>query len=269
MNILKYLVNLLPLGLYLNLRRGVHQTKHTSQHHKSMIQREETKGGYSYKPFIDTKSIFIHIPKCAGVSVNNALYGNLAGGHLMLSQYVYIFTAAELQTYFKFTVVRNPWDRLVSAFHFLKKGGMNESDKRWAEDNLKGIDDFSTFVKGWLTRDKVDSYYHFIPQWKYFLHVHKDLKVDYFAFLENLDEDFHYIAKKIGATTSLSASNKSKHHDYKDYYDDEMISIVAEIYKEDIELLGYSFDNTSLPRQIMERNEKHNFPYSNAYGKLN
>src|SRR5580658_4759926 len=86
------------------------------------------------------KFIYIHIPKCAGSSVRRAL--QQAGATMTFEgaasedqrrsfkiQWLHHFTAASLQplvsryawkTYFKFAFVRNPWDLLVSFYHFHK-----------------------------------------------------------------------------------------------------------------------------------------------------
>ena len=78
------------------------------------------------------KFIFIHIPNTAGTSIEKALYDEscqlLPGewdydraryaplNHLTLQELVdsALLTPAQLQSYFKFCFVRNPWDRLVS-----------------------------------------------------------------------------------------------------------------------------------------------------------
>jgi hypothetical protein len=59
--------------------------------------------GHSFKGMVDTKSIFVHVPKCAGVSISEALYGNLGGGHTTINEYLYIFSPAEIELFFKFT----------------------------------------------------------------------------------------------------------------------------------------------------------------------
>lgn len=58
------------------------------------------------------------------------LFGNLGGAQLRIPHDQLIFSQREFEDYFKFTFVRNPWDRLLSAFLFLKKGGANKVDRQ-------------------------------------------------------------------------------------------------------------------------------------------
>lgn len=83
---------------------------------------------YSYKPLDNLKCIFVHIPKTAGISISRSIFGNLGGGHTKIRDYELIFSAKDFNNYFKFTFVRNPWDRIFSAYRFLKNGGINEED---------------------------------------------------------------------------------------------------------------------------------------------
>ena len=46
--------------------------------------------------------------------------------------------------------MRNPWDRLVSSFHFLRDGGLNEADQVWGRENLTRFADFDDFVRNGL-----------------------------------------------------------------------------------------------------------------------
>lgn len=83
-----------------------------------------------------SKIIFIHIPKCGGMTLQQIpcirhqtphFFGQ---GHIALSN-IRKQNPQKYKTYFIFTVVRNPYDRLASAFFYLKKGGMqNHYDKR-------------------------------------------------------------------------------------------------------------------------------------------
>ena len=107
--------------------------------------------------------IFIHIPKTAGISVTQALFGNYADGHTTIKNYKKKFLPQTVEKYFKFTFVRNPYDRLYSAYNFLKKGGMNAEDKQWADSNISEYNDFEDFVFNWLTKENAYGRTHFVP----------------------------------------------------------------------------------------------------------
>jgi hypothetical protein len=151
---------------------------------------------YSFKGFEENQCIFIHIPKAAGVSVNLELFHNLGGGHRWLRDYKLIYSKKELDQYFKFTIVRNPWDRLLSAYFFLKEGGFDENDKRWFEQNLSHYSDFEDFVVNWLRKKNIYSWNHFIPQFE-FVCINNKLAVDKFYKFEEIVQGINDIGRKI------------------------------------------------------------------------
>ncbi len=251
-----FVFGMLPSTLYLRLKHGAFKKKQPVEYQKLQQERQVvTEEGYSYKPFVESESIFIHIPKCAGVSINKTLYGNLAGGHKTLNQYVKIFTPDELQHFFKFTIVRNPWDRLVSAYHFLEKGGLSERDKAFFDSELKGYRDFNDFVLRWVSPENIHKAHHFRPQHHYILERYGKITLDFVGFVENMESDFAYIAKNLGKDCMVKSTNRSDHKKYTDYYTEETKQIVADVYQKDIALLGYNFDNTQLETQIKQRDE--------------
>jgi Sulfotransferase family len=225
------------------------------------LQRER-KGpndeGYTFRPFDEHRCIFVHIPKCAGVSVCTSLFGNLAGGHTTLRMYQIVFSPREYTEYFKFSIVRNPWDRLVSAYQFLKNDGMNDDDRTWAEQHLSGYPDFDTFVQGWLNETNVRKGIHFLPQSEFITNCRNQADLDFIGYFENLDSDFAHICARLGVTASLPRLNntRSRGKDFRTYYTDKTRRIVAEVYAEDISMLGYSFDNSSLAAQLAQRHSK-------------
>ena len=77
---------------------------------------------------------------------------------MTLKEYSTVFEPATFQSYFKFTFVRNPYDRLVSAFHYLKQGGMNEKDKAFKEQELSSFENFGDFVRNWITSENIWKY---------------------------------------------------------------------------------------------------------------
>lgn len=244
----------LPRRLYLELKwRDFKSSNPRMYENLQRKRRIVTSTSYSLKPFDDTKSIFIHIPKCAGVSVNRTLYGNLAGGHRTFEQYLGAFEPRNVLDYFKFTIVRNPWDRLVSAFHFLREGGFSEKDRALAESEFSAYSDFDAFVREWLSPENLWKFPHFTPQHHFILERQRKIKLDYIGLFENLEADFSDIARRIGIDGKLEGSNRSSHRNYRDYYTEETKAFVAGVYAEDIALFGYEFNNASLPAQLAAR----------------
>jgi sulfotransferase famil protein len=200
------------------------------------------------------KCIFVHIPKCAGTSVRQSLFGR-DGGHPPLENFRTMLPPEIFARSFKFTFARNPWDRLVSAFFFLKKSDLKRN-QRFNRRHLSAFNDFDSFVRQWVTRKNIWSFTHFLPQ-HHFLCIDKRLGVDFVGFYENLAEDFAIIARRIGKHTELREENRlgGRDKDYRQYYNEETRGIVAKVYAEDIALLGYSFDNSSLPDQLAARDK--------------
>jgi len=129
------------------------------------------KGKLSLRDFDREKCIFIHIPKTAGTSVNKALFGNRGGGHKSARYYKQIFGVSTYKRYFKFTFVRNPYSRLLSAYNFLMDGGYGEIHKKWVRENIIEYPTFNDFVIKWLNRENIYKRCHFFPQTHYICRV--------------------------------------------------------------------------------------------------
>lgn len=195
---------------------------------------------YKYNPD-EFESIFIHIPKTGGSSIFETLFSKKSNGHIRWNQYKQA-NNKKFQKYFKFAVVRNPWDRLVSAFFYLKKGGMHSIDKQWAKENIDEFTSFEEFVKRWLNKKNIYSGVHFKPQSYWICNENKKIMVDFIARLETIDQDFLFISNKIGSNKKIIKKlNTSPRLEYRKYYDDNTKNIVHNIYKDDIELFGYDF----------------------------
>lgn len=232
----------LPGKLQHSIRRMSFRLCHPRQFHKFSLMRSDPPGG-AIDTYLNHDCIFVHIPKCAGNAIEISLWGKRFGGHHTIWLYQMIFTPEEFSRFFKFSVVRNPWDRLASAYFFLKNGGMNEFDRAWADKTLSAFADFNSFVRGWVNEHNIETWVHFQPQTS-FLCLNGKLMVDYVAHMETLEQDFQYICRQlhIDGKTLHTVNARKKTADYRQHYTDETREIVARVYAGDINLFGYEFD---------------------------
>ena len=198
--------------------------------------------GYSLSGYKQHRCIFVRIPKCATRSISISLFGNKGGGHTDIGTYRVLF-GARFDDYFKFAFVRNPWDRVVSAYHFLKQGGVNREDRRWCKKHLSRYADFNEFVMGWLKPENIRLQIHFKPQYEFVQDTNGDMVMDFIGHYENLENDFMVVKEKLGMRKSLLFLNKTtaRKRNYRDYFSEETKRIVADLYSKDIASFGYNF----------------------------
>jgi hypothetical protein len=137
----------------------------------------------------------------------------------------------DLDGYFKFLFVRNPWARLVSHFH----GGWQHNPTLYRKDYT-----FKDYVSYITSPDLINSNRHWFVQ-------SSNLPLgdmNFIGKLENFENDFSFVCQKIGVTEKpflhINKSTK-KYEDYTLYYDKETRKMVAERYAEDINNFGYKF----------------------------
>jgi hypothetical protein len=227
--------------IYREIRQRYFAAKKIRQLKK--LRTHTTAAGYTLRSFDQYRCIFVHIPKCAGVSVCQSLFANLGAGHYPLTTYLKVFSNAEYAQYFKFTIVRNPWDRLLSAYLFLKQGGYNSADRRWGDQYLGVYDNFGDFVRNWVTPDNIRAWVHFLPQTDYLRAPDGATGMDFIGRFENLEADFGQICDRLGIAGRLDKLNigRGENRSYSEFYDNETRELVAEAYREDIVQLGYRF----------------------------
>jgi hypothetical protein len=204
-------------------------------------QLRKKTGDYSLKGFDELECIFVHIPKAAGISVNIALFGNYGGGHQTVRGYKRIFGPIVYRRYFSFTFVRNPYERLVSAWNFLNHGGFKNNEHNWAKKHLSGFTSFDEFVREWLNEKTIWSINHFKPQYSFVCDINLTPEVDFIGRVETIEKDFDYVCNKLKIENKLSLHNpgKSDNSNWHDYYTPDSLAKVYKLYKYDFEIFGY------------------------------
>ena len=194
------------------------------------------------KAFIVQKAVFVHIPKTAGISIVESIYGeNIEkGGHRKITHLSKLMPGS-MNEYFIFTIVRNPWDRLYSAYKFMMNGGINQYDENAFKSHLFLINSFEDFVMNWLNESNLKHIIHFYPQSWFLKNNFGKVEIDFIGRFECLASDFAEIAGKIGVKNKLKHLNKGDKGSYKKVYTKEMIEKVELIYKEDVERFNYTF----------------------------
>lgn len=198
-----------------------------------------------YSNYADTyRCIFIHIPKTAGISLSLTLFGKETN-HFFYHEYKKC-NKKKYKEYFKFSFVRNPWDRIVSIYHFLKSGGINELDRQWAEKNIGSYNNFNDFVTHWINEENILTWIHFRPQHTFICDENDKIMIDYLGYFETISSDFKYIAAKIDCKKELLKKNASDHRDYRYYYTQEAWNKIGKVYRKDIELFGYANEKLAM-----------------------
>lgn len=179
--------------------------------------------------------IFIHINKTGGSSIEKAL--GIRHDHKTAMEKRQEYGERLWRKKYSFAFVRNPWDKVVSHYHFRRMTNQTGLDSNNVE--------FSQWVK--LAYDENDPRYYdnpkmFMPQLDWLSDSNGLLLVDDIGRFESLDEDFNKICTKIGAVDCvLPHAKRSKRGDYREYYDSHSIEIVRKCFEKDINYFGYEF----------------------------
>lgn len=186
----------------------------------------------------ENKFVFIHTPKCAGSSIHVWFkdHYNLIDRtdplplehHITWNDFLENTPHKDI---FGFSFVRNPWDRVVSAFFdpFLQTP---------AED----FDQFvSTILPDMLQKIPTHESIHFFPAVYFTVSPKRDL--DFIGKHENLREDMSILSEKIGVSLKIghhrtSSRPKSRH---KEMYNSNTKNVIKMLYAQDIERFEYEF----------------------------
>lgn len=191
------------------------------------------------------ETLFIHVPKTGGVSLLNTPIADRISVKIHPLKQDIDMTISELGAwdFYKFGFVRNPFDRLVSLYHYFFNMGPDHVFFRFnahfipAIQRCESFRDFCLALPGAGFRNN----FHFLPQVNY-THSKGAPVLDFTGRYENYEEDLAMLATALGVELkSTPHLNKSKHGHYRHYFDEETRAIVEDYYDEDLLLHGYSF----------------------------
>ena len=137
-------------------------------------------------------------------------------------------TPLKWDTYFKFCFVRNPYDKIISAWNHINR--------------------FKIPFRNYLSLDKIVNdveYMHmFMPQYRSMINEKAQKYINYVGKFEDLDIEFINILKYIGVKKIIHNSNEKlnvrKHKKFHEYYEDqEILDNVNKILEEDFKYLDY------------------------------
>lgn len=202
------------------------------------------------------KFIFIHIRKAAGSSVANCLkpysiekpssllskiksksrfehdyqkfYFQLHDDIMLVKK---VMPADTFNNYFKFAYVRNPWKRLLSEYLFIRRNTEHGRYKKVIKMN------FSDYI--FYQAKRFDAH-----QVNMLTDKKGSLQMDFVAKFENLHEDWETICTKTGIKhINLPHLNSNPDIDYNDYFNAKNIALIEKLWKRDIDMFEYSFDD--------------------------
>ena len=207
--------------------------------------------------------IFVHIPKTGGTALTLALEGRAmkedliiadtpkgraragrlkgirANGrlwkHSTLADIEGLVSPEEMAGFFTFALVRNPWDRMVSLYHFLRGQSFGHPMVLAAKHH-----DFTGFLQSEVTR-------RLVPTGHYASYMRGSDGREHarlFARIEHLDTDLAPFEAHLGfRLTPLPRVNASdRQRDWRPYYTATDAELVSQLCADDIARFGYCFE---------------------------
>lgn len=187
--------------------------------------------------------IFVHIPKTGGSSITKAIgvYGRKSirsafgsrRQHYTMSQLLGMgcITTKERFEYFKFSFVRNPFDRMVSIFRYMVRA---------KEEKIRNFNKAIRYHVNSMKKGREKRVFYFRPQSEY-LFSEGEMIVDFIGRFEHLKRDFRKVARRVGISGSLPHLKRSKARNYRSYYNRASKDLVKRFYAEDLDKFKYKF----------------------------
>ena len=141
------------------------------------------------------------------------------------------------KSYYKFTFIRNPYDKLVSAYKYINSN--NYANKKVS---------FHQFIDNKDMCSDYTYFHAFISQYQQLLDLNNEMNINYFGKFENLNTELIHILKNIGVKKishypviekNIAINRSIVDKNYASYYDDELLQKVNKIFDEDFVHFNY------------------------------
>lgn len=209
--------------------------------------------------------IFVHVPKTGGTALALALEARAmkddiligdtpkararagrvrqlsAAGrlwkHSTMADIAGLVSEEEVAGLFTLTLVRNPWDRAVSYYHWLRAQGFAHPAVRLAK-----LHDFA----GFLTHPQTQSSFREWPYGAYMRDAKGVERCRLYARLEHLLTDLAPFEAHLGFRLTVPHVNRSdRARDWRPYFTDTTAALVGDLCAEDIARFGYGFEDAT------------------------
>ena len=231
------------------------------------ITKKLIKSKNVYNIFPESGIIYVHIPKTGGTSIRKLLV-NLKNNDVLNNDKKKYYYSEELKRRkissihgkardylefieqdlwsksLKFASVRNPWDLMVSSYHWwLQNGNKFDRLKNMYLDISKM--NFEEYLKSSYGANMINECVGNIEDW--FLDKDKNLILDGLVRLEHFENDFLKLIqksnKKIYNFSDLPRENVTKRKEYQFYYNNHTSLLIEERFKFLIDYCGYKYDD--------------------------
>ncbi|MBL4766644.1 MAG: sulfotransferase family 2 domain-containing protein [Rhodobacteraceae bacterium] len=208
------------------------------------------------------KTVFVHIPKTAGQSIEMVFLRDLGLtwkersvlhmlrnkdpekgpkqlGHLYASEYVRCghISQDNFAKYTKFTVVRHPYDRVISEYRYRVMTRIRRNNPR------DEVLDFDAFIRRDADGEFTDMARHLVPQTRYIFDKNGQCLVDRILRFETLSQDIGSLFIQLfGSARALPYRNKSR-AEYgltPDNLTQEQKQVLQVRYRRDFEAFNYN-----------------------------
>lgn len=187
--------------------------------------------------------ILFHVPRTAGTSISIALYG-MPINHFSVREMIPLLPPT-LSATPRFAIVRNPWDRAVSAWSYARNGG-GVDGIGWVRSQhqyrVPAFRTFEHFIHDWLAPaqpEKIDGIFQ--PQSDFLCDTDGQISLDHLGRFEDLKATERWIGTHNPAAQPIPHLNATKRAPYRELYSPASRDAVGRIYARDIALFGYDF----------------------------